>query len=406
MRRFAFVVLCLALASSAPAQQRRRGAGPAGAPANGGGTTPAVVAAGSALPGLTPAQAASFNAGRAAFTRDETPQSGLGPVFNQRSCQECHNAGASGGGGNRTVTRVGRRVNGVFDPLVALGGSLIQDRAIGGNGLHQFAPERVPVEATIVAQRRTTPLFGLGFVDATPDATFVALAAQQAVRGDAVAGRVNMTDNVRAGGRTVGRFGWKAQVPSLVQFTGDALLNEMGITNPDFPSENCPQGNCAELSFNPAPGLNDSGTRVDAITNFMLMLAAPPRGTQNADTAAGEQLFASLGCGGCHVATLTTGASTIAALDRQAYHPYSDFLLHDMGSLGDGIEMASATGNEIRTAPLWGLRFFNRYLHDGRATTLDAAISAHAGQALASRNQYVGLAADAKAKLLAFLQSL
>ena len=108
--------------------------------------------------------------------------------------------------------------------------------------------------------RRTTPLFGLGLVDATPDADFIALAAAQAARGDGVAGRVNMTDNIRAGMKTVGKFGWKAQVPTLFQFSGDAFVNEMGITTPDFPNENCPQGNCAELAFNPAPGINDTAT--------------------------------------------------------------------------------------------------------------------------------------------------
>ena len=144
-----------------------------------------------------------------------------------------------------------------------------------------------------------------------------------------------MTDNLRAGTKTVGRFGWKAQVPTLFQFAGDALVNEMGITTPDFPNENCPQGNCAELAFNPAPGLNDNGNMPASLTNFMAMLAAPARGPQNADTAAGEQLFNAIGCTSCHVATLTTGSNAIAALDHKSYHPYSDFLLHDMGTLGE-----------------------------------------------------------------------
>ena len=142
------------------------------------------------------------------------------------------------------------------------------------------------------------------------------------------------------------------------------------------------------------------------VSNFMTMLAAPSRGAQNAATAAGGQLFNQLGCGSCHVASLTSGSSATASLANQTYHPYSDFLLHDMGSLGDGIVMADSTGSEMRTAPLWGLRFFNRYLHDGRATTLDQAIAAHDGQARAARDRYAALAADARANLIAFLQSL
>ena len=403
MRRVAVVVLCASLSfvAHAHAQARRR--------ASGDGVTQSVAQpAGASLVGLTAAQIASFNAGRGAFNRDATNATGLGPVFNERSCTECHNAPVIGGGSARTVTRFARRISGAYDPLTALGGSLLQDHAIGpGNGSqHTFTPERVPAEATINVRRRTTPLFGLGLVDATPDADFIALAAAEAARGDGVAGRVNMTDNIRAGTKTVGRFGWKAQVPTLFQFAGDALVNEMGITTPDFPNENCPQGNCAELAFNPAPGINDSGNEPLAMTNFMLLLAAPDRGIQSADSLAGEQVFQTLGCGQCHVASLTSGSSSIASLDHQTYHPYSDFLLHDMGTLGDDLEMASSTGSEMRTEPLWGLRFINRYLHDGRATTLEQAIAAHDGQGRASSDRFTALTADGKAKLIAFLRSL
>jgi CxxC motif-containing protein (DUF1111 family) len=405
MRRFLVILAFIVIPSVIHAQARRRVVSPFGPPLP--ETVPQV--AGAPLAGLTAAEQAAFDAGRGAFNRDATPATGLGPVFNDDSCRACHSGPAPGGGSNRNVTRFGRRVNGAYDAMTSLGGSLIQSRAVGGGrngGTHNFVPETVPPSATLVVQRRTTPLFGLGLVDATPDATFVALAAAQAARGDGVVGRVNLADNLRAGMKTVGRFGWKAQVPTLVQFSGDALVNEMGITTPDFPDENCPQGNCAELAFNPAPGINDGGNTVTTLNNFMQMLAAPARGPQTADTADGEQIFNSLGCGSCHVATLTTGASSIAALDHKAYHPYSDFLLHDMGSLGDGLEMAGANANEMRTEPLWGLRFINRYLHDGRANTLDQAIAGHDGQARASRDGYSALAADAKAKVLAFLRSL
>jgi CxxC motif-containing protein (DUF1111 family) len=395
MRRITIVILCGSVWCAIYAQQARRRAVAPPTPA----TPPP--AAGSAISGLTAAQTAAFNEGRATFTRRETPATGLGPVFNDDSCSQCHNDAAVGGGSPRNVTRFGRRVNGVFDPLTELGGSLIQLRSLPG-----FTVERVPPEATITSQRRTTPLFGLGLIDATADADFVALAASQKARGDGVEGRVNMADNIRAGTKTVGRFGWKAQVPTLFQFAGDALLNEMGITTPDFPSENCPQGNCAQLALNPSPGINDSGNRSTTLTNYMQMLAPPPRGTQSAATASGEQIFQIAGCAECHLATLTTGSSPIAALDHQTYHPYSDFLIHDMGSLGDGLEMGIATGSEMRTEPLWGLRFVTRYLHDGRAGTLDQAITAHDGQARAARDRYTALTPDAKAQLIAFLQSL
>jgi CxxC motif-containing protein (DUF1111 family) len=399
MKRLVFGVLLVVLAANANAQRPNGKGREAQAPDP---------AAGQALLGLTAAQRADFADGLGDFTEFEKVTDGLGPVFNERSCAACHSVPAIGGGSNRQVTRFATRTNGLFDALASLGGSLVQDHAVGQRDgvAHNFRPEVVPAAATIVVRRKTTPLFGLGLVDATPDSDFIAAAQQQAARGDGVAGRVNMVDNIRAGMKTVGKFGWKAQVPSLLQFSGDAYLNEMGITTADFPNENCPQGNCAELSFNPAPGINDDGSGVRALTSYMSMLAPPPRGTITGDVTAGEATFDRIGCTACHVATQHTGSNPIASLDRKTYHPYSDFLLHDMGSLGDNLEMGNSTGTEMRTTPLWGLRFLNNYLHDNRARTLDQAILAHDGQARGARNQYAGLPADAKSKLIAFLNSL
>ena len=409
MRRVMFGVLFLAfLGAGSVAAQRQNGGGRQPPPQPPPPVPASAPAAGDALAGLTAAQRSAFVAGLADFSEIEDVSDGLGPIFNERSCTACHSVPTVGGGSQRTVTRFARRTNGVFDPLTSLGGTLMQDHAIGppDGSVHPFHPEIVPAGATIVVHRRTPPLFGLGLVDATPDSDFLALVQAEAARGDGVTGRAGLVDNIRAGMKTVGKFGWKAQVPSLFQFSGDAYLNEMGITTPDFPNENCPQGNCAELSFNPAPGINDDGSGPVLLNNFMTMLAAPPRGPRNRDTDDGEATFNSVGCVACHVDTFRTGSNAIAALDRKTYHPYSDFLLHDMGSLGDDLEMGSATGKEMRTAPLWGLRFITTYLHDGRATTLDQAILAHDGQARASRDRFANLGASAKSKLMAFLQSL
>jgi CxxC motif-containing protein (DUF1111 family) len=152
--------------------------------------------------------------------------------------------------------------------------------------------------------------------------------------------------------------------------------------------------------------MNDLGDGVQAFDNFMTMLAAPSRGVITSDVTAGEQVFDSIGCASCHVPTMHTGSSDIAALDNKPFHPYSDFLVHDMGSLGDGIAMGNATGREIRTAPLWGLRAITRYLHDGRASTLTDAILGHDGQGRAARDRFNALDADSKSKLLAFHNSL
>ena len=303
MRRFTIAFFCVAFSITIDAQQRRR-----------------TVDVGQPLPGLTAAQRAGFADGLGEFTDIETVDDGLGPVFNERSCAACHATPAGGGGSTRMVTRFARRVGGVFDPPAAFGGSLIQDHAIGATdgSPHTFSPETVPPMATMVVHRRTTPLFGLGLVDATPDADFVTLAQMELARGDGVAGRVNFVDNIRAGMKTAGKFGWKAQVPTLFQFAGDAYLNEMGITTPDFPNENCPQGNCAELTFNPAPGINDDGGGPIALNDFMSMLAPPPR-AQSRDSKDGEQIFERLGCDSCHVSTLHTGSSANAARSSSAY---------------------------------------------------------------------------------------
>ncbi|HEX6160791.1 MAG TPA: di-heme oxidoredictase family protein [Thermoanaerobaculia bacterium] len=400
MKRLLVLLVLWSISLGAPLEAQRR---PPTPPPPGQNPQP-----GGPLPNLPAADVALFNGGREEFREQERVEDGLGPVFNGRSCGECHGVPVLGGGSNRLVTRIGTTANGPFDPLTRLGGSLLQTNAIGPQegSPHRFNPETVPPAATIVARRRSTPLFGLGLVDATDDATFVALAQLQAARNDGTAGRVALVDNILAGMRTVGKFGWKGQVPTLHQFAGDAYLNEMGITSPLFPNENCPSGNCAELQFNPRPGLNDGGEDVDALTSFMRFLAAPPRGTITAEVLAGQNVFQRIGCESCHTRSLQTGPNANPALDRVTYQPYSDFLLHDMGALGDGIVQGAATGRELRTAPLWGLRFLNRYLHDGRATTLEAAIAAHDGQGRAARDRFNTLSPADRTRLLAFLRSL
>ncbi len=362
---------------------------------------------GAPLPGLTAEQLARFNAGKAEFLEVETIPDGVGPVFNDVSCATCHSVPAVGGGSTRLETRFGTLLaNGQFDPLSQFGGSLIQSQGIGPNGECDYVAEIVPPEATIVAGRRTTPLFGLGLVDGVPEQTLRQIASQEACDPDGIGGLVSIVTDLSTGRRAVGRFGWKDQNPTLFQFAGDAYFNEMGITNPEFPDENCPQGDCGALSCNPAPGLNDDGSGVKAFADFMTFLAPPPRGPITAMAGAGEHVFHNLGCAGCHRSDLQTGSSPVAALDRKTFHPYSDFLLHDMGSLGDGVTQNRATGRLMRTAPLWGVRRITTLLHDGRATTLEQAIAAHDGQARKARERFRRLSSWEKAQLVAFLNSL
>ncbi len=290
IRALLVVVLILGQVPAAVARKRAVGHPSPPAPAPTGNL-------GEPVRGLTAAQLGAWRAARDKFNEDKDVAGGLGPIFNDVSCLRCHSVPVAGGSNPRNVTLFGTTTNGVFDPLTARGGSVLQDHALGSEqGLAPFQRELVPAQATIVTQRRTTPLFGLGFVDATPDATFIALAAQQAARNPVTAGRVAFVTNFAAGARTVGKFGWKAQVPSLFQFAGDAYLNEMGITTPEFPIENCANGNCNDLARNPAPGLNDTGDGVRKLADFMLMLGAPPRGLITPDVTAGEQVFQQLAC--------------------------------------------------------------------------------------------------------------
>ncbi len=358
---------------------------------------------GQPLAGLPADLIERFNDGKTEFESVETVDEGVGPVFNDVSCANCHNVAAIGGGSAILETRFGATAaDGTFDPLTQFGGSLIQSQGVGVAGACEYLAEIVPPEATIVAQRRTTPLFGLGLVDAVPDATFYAIRSEELHDGDGIAGLVSVVANISTGQNAVGKFGWKAQNPSLFQFSGDAYINEMGVTNPEFPSENCPQGDCDSLSCNPMPGVNDDGTGVAEFNDFMTFLAPPPRGEITGQALAGELVFRGIGCAGCHRTVIRTGANPVAALNKVYFHPYSDFLLHDMGSLGDGITQNLATGKLMRTAPLWGLRKITTYLHDGRATTLDGAIMAHDGQGKKARDRYANLPGYKKAWLDGF----
>ncbi len=348
-----------------------------------------------------------FDAGKDEFEQVETVADGLGPVFNGSSCVECHANPAVGGDSNLTETRFGTTTAGHFDPLAGLGGSLIQSQGIGAFGSCNFTGETVPPEATIVAGRKTTPLFGLGLVDAVPDKVFQLLAVLEKNISPATAGRVNVVQDAITGKMAVGKFGWKAQVPSLKHFAGDAYLNEMGITSPFFPNENCPQGDCAQITAcDPVADPEDDGSNVVAFADFMTLLAAPPRGPITPDVFAGERVFLRIGCGGCHLPVLITGPNPIRALNKVVFRPYSDFLLHDMGELGDGIEQGKAKGREMRTAPLWGLRVRNTFLHDASQGTVEGAILAHAGQGQAARNRFNALSAADAQKLMEFLNSL
>ena len=359
------------------------------------------------LPDLTDQEKDDFMAGLEDFLEVETVEDGLGPVFNAKSCAECHAVPSVGGSepnvGVARETRIGRLFNGRFDPLdgsvsVNRGGGLLQQRAINLPGCH-LKGEAVPAEATFVSLRITTPLFGAGLMEAIPEATILLNKSN--------GGRANYVFNPGSKGTELGRFGWKAQVATLHQFAGDAYLNEMGITNPSFPHENLPQGEPIPSGCDTVADPEDDGSGVTAFTNFMRFLAPAPRRPVTVQVQQGEHVFSEIGigCASCHVPTMTTGPNSVAALSNKPVNLFSDLLLHDIGT-GDGIEQGEATGSEFRTAPLWGLSRRNRFMHDGGSNTIEKAILRHGGEAQNARDRFGELSPADHDALLAFLDSL
>ena len=361
---------------------------------------------GDPLPDLTQDQLADFTAGLGQFEAVETVASGLGPIFNNTSCANCHATPTPGGSGTGLVTRFGRTDGkGNFDPLTEMGGTLLQSQAIDPAAL-----ERIPAEANVIAQRQTEALYGAGLIEAIPDQEIKELAARK--KADGVLGRVAMIEDVTTDEMRVGRFGWKAQQATLLAFAAEAYNDEMGITNRFFPTENPPNGNqqvLAEFSNVAEPNDNSnsgSNSAVDRVADFMRYLAPPPPLRPTAEVQAGMAVFMKTGCAECHVPTLLTGPNSVRALDHKPVWLFSDLLLHDMGSLNDGIVQGDALANEMKTAPLWGLRWSAPYLHDGRAPTLADAIDAHDGEATPARQRFDKLSAAQQKQLLDFLNAL
>lgn len=355
----------------------------------------------------------SFNDNRFIFEEVETIADGLGPTYNAQSCRECHQNVVTGGASQVAEHRTGRLNGDVF--FESLGGSLVQSRAT-----HPAIVERVAFQDDVRTFRISTNTLGSGFVESIANATLLSIrdAQPEEMRATAI-----MVPILEANGRArIGRFGWKSQHASLESFAADAYLNEMGITSPIFPEENTSSGLFVgfDSAFDPVADPEDDGVDVVAFADFMRATKAPSRGPITPDVRAGEDLFDEIGCVVCHVPSIMTArpgtlinGETFAvpdALGSKIIHPYSDFMLHDVGT-GDGIPVLptaefQSTANQIRTAPLWALRTRNRLMHDGLSFTKREAIERHSGQAAAVTERYRALSNVEKNQLLAFLDSL
>ena len=395
---------------------------------------------------------ATHQADQAKFEEVEQLTDGLGPLYNAQSCRECHQNIVSGGPSQVSELRVGHLgPDGRFRlpeiPIaqgaeIIKGRSLVNDRAICPNAAFpdKEIQERVPPTETIRTFRLSVNLLGDGFVEALADQALMDLSKEQckSTHGK-ICGQILNVPIVEAPGQMgVGRFGWKNQHASLLSFAGDAYLNEMGITNrlqPDEITNICNAAN--EPNDTPGPdGLSD----IDHFARFIRATKAPARDAQLASSAAAQKgltFFNKIGCAICHVETLTTapagtkingGTFTIpAALGSLAFHPYSDFLMHNVGT-GDGILQATpehyghkvfqqmsayiskqdfeSSRNKIRTAPLWGVRLRSRLMHDGSSLTLQDAIKRHRGEASEVIEQFHSLPRADQDAVIEFLTSL
>lgn len=357
----------------------------------------------------------TFNQDRELFEKRDTIEDGLGPVYNAQSCVECHQNVVSGGSSQILVVRAGHR-DSSGDFIESPGGSLIHDRAIDPSIQEYVLPSE-----TIRSQRISLSTLGDGFIEAIDDQTLLAIAASQPGQSrGAVSGQAILVPILESPGATrVGRFGWKAQHASLLSFTADAYLNEVGITSRLEPNENTSLGRSV-AAFDKVADIEDSDNDIDNIARFMRATKAPSPDValaQTTDARQGGQLFSQIGCAICHVPNINTaapGTSTNggtyivpAALGNKVIHPYSDFLLHNVGT-GDGIVQNGGreTAFKMRTPPLWGFRTRNRFMHDGQSLTAEEAIRRHSGEASSASSKFNQLGNRQKGQLITYLRSL
>ena len=368
------------------------------------GTPPAL---GEPLAGLTAEERARFDAGLALFNRVFTSEEGVGPFFNENQCSACHTLPATGGTGEQFVTRASRFIAPAgCDPLAAAGGENVRVHVTPRMLAHGVERQPFPPEATERTRFNVPFIFGLGLIEAIPLDAILANADPEDMDGDGISGRAGSD----MAGR-LSRFGRKADVSSIREFVQSAAFMEMGLTSARYPQEWSIDGAVYPREVDPAadPELDDS--TVDALTDFVRLLAPPPRrmGETEEDRDAigrGEELFRDVGCTSCHVPSMRTGRDPVSALDNKEVPLYTDLLLHDMGEGLRNVCAPGASPTELRTASLMGLGYRRAFLHDSRAGDLPEAILMHGGEATQVRERYRALTEIQRAYLIRFLQSL
>ncbi|MDP1800711.1 MAG: di-heme oxidoredictase family protein [Bacteroidota bacterium] len=370
------------------------------------------------IPGLTPEQEKEHLVGDASFGKIFTKEEGLGPIFVQTSCANCH----IGNGKGHLSTQLTRfaNVNGsIIDYLLNKGGPQLQQHSILG-----YLPETLPTEANAFSKRIAPAVMGLGYIAALDDQTILSNADPNDLNGDGISGRPNYVTptsffspqsiHIPFNNQYIGRFGKKAEKVTIQDQVVFALKQDIGITS-DFDTQDLFNYQLGVYTGDDAADPEVSSGFVHGLVFYMRTLKAPTRRNKdNADVIAGEKLFAQIGCTSCHTPSFTTAQSDISALSNQTFYPYSDFLLHDMGELlDDNFPEGSANGFEWRTPPLWGLGLAKDsqggqmfLLHDGRAKTFDQVITFHGGEAASRRTAFNALSQTEKDQIFKFLESL
>ncbi|WP_417601886.1 di-heme oxidoredictase family protein [Owenweeksia hongkongensis] len=382
-----------------------------------------------------------------------TARDGLGPLFNSRACSGCHfkdgrgrpplYPGEEATGLLLRLTKAAKDINGQNIGDSHYGGQF-QDRSIGGvdkegtisityqNIEGQFADGTSytlkqpiysvtdlaygPLEADVfISPRIANQVIGLGFLEAISEQQLLSWADPNDANNDGISGRPNYVWDEVSKSRTVGRFGWKANQPNLLQQSAGAFNGDMGITTSVFPNQNCAGGQqaCNDAPTGGDPEIDDDD--LGKVVLYVASLAVPARRDYNTQAVLeGKAIFNKINCGNCHLPKITTGQHpTMDEFSNKTIRPYTDMLLHDMGpDLADGVGDFEATETEWRTPPLWGIGLFEtvnghtRYLHDGRAENIEQAILWHGGEAENSRERYKKLPLADREKLIKFLESL
>ncbi|HET7819337.1 MAG TPA: di-heme oxidoredictase family protein [Bacteroidia bacterium] len=367
--------------------------------------------------GLTPEQLSLFARGDKNFAHIFGKDEGLGPIFIQTSCESCHTKDGKGTPFN-SVTRFGKYNGTIWDVMEEHGGPQLQHRAIAG-----YIAETIPQNSTST-QLIAPNVTGLGFFEYVTDAYLLSISDSADMDGDGISGRVNWVDpptyftptvtHISKNGKYIGRFGKKASSINLIQRVTDAYRDDMGITTLNSPYDPINYSISSVAGDNIADPELPLNTLHQTVFYMRTLKNPTRRNMDDLNVIEGENIFKNIGCDKCHKSTMETGFSEIEVLNNKTFSPYTDLLLHDMGAtLDDNYSEGAALSSEWRTAPLWGLGIQKKsqggklfLLHDGRATSIEQAVTYHAGEAIVMRNNFLSLSNEKKYKLIKFLESL